>query len=104
MKFIPFEGGDSLPSGAIEHLIIRQNEYLYTYNTSICVENLQFIDKVMDLTGVNEDPYQTSIVKCGWLKYSLAMNPEFRLSNKSGLKTAIMLCAKMSTMVKYDSS
>ena len=62
-KFVPFEGGDTLPSSAIEHLIIRQNEYLHTYNTSVCIENIQFINKVVDLTNVNEEPYQTTIRK-----------------------------------------
>jgi len=57
LKIVPFEGDASLPSSAIEHIIIRQNTYLYRYNTSVCVENIQFIDKEMDLTDVNEDPY-----------------------------------------------
>ena len=30
-----------------------QNAFIHVYNTSVCVDNLQFVDKMMDLTGVN---------------------------------------------------
>jgi len=34
-KFVPFEGGYSLPPKAIEHLILRQNKFLHEYNSSV---------------------------------------------------------------------
>ena len=62
-KFVPFEGDDSLPNSAIEHLILRQNKYLHEYNNSVCIDNLQYIDKGMDLTDDNGDIYQMTIRK-----------------------------------------
>ena len=52
-KFVPFEGEALLPDSAIEHLILRQNKYLHKYNNSVCVDNLQYIDKVMELNYQN---------------------------------------------------
>jgi len=60
-KFVPFEGGDSLPDSAIEHLILRQNKYLHDYNNSVCVDNLQYIDKEMELNDHNGDSYKMTI-------------------------------------------
>ena len=60
-KFVPFEGGDSLPDSAIEHLILRQKKYLHEYNNSVCVDNLQYIDKVMELNDQNGEIYNMTI-------------------------------------------
>ena len=60
-KFVPFEGGEFLPPKAIDHLILRQNKFLHEYNSSVCIDNLQYIDKQMDLVDNNGEPYKMSI-------------------------------------------
>ena len=62
-KFVPFEGGDSLPPKAIEHLILRQNKFLHEYNSSVCIDNLQYIGKEMDLVDNSGESYKMSIRK-----------------------------------------
>lgn len=62
-KFTTFKGGDSLPKSAVEHLIIRQTSFLQSYNSSIYIENLQYVNKLMELTDPNRDSYQMPIHK-----------------------------------------